>query len=448
MKLAFLALALLTPSLRGTSDWPHWRGPHFNGSTEARNLPVDFDKTHRVKWASALPGPAASTPIVLGDQVFLSSVDEERSQLLALCIDRTSGTIQWQRSVGSGYRPEGADSDIRLHTRSNYASPSAVSDGDHVVFFFGNGDMVTLDLDGNELWSRNLQKEYGDFSFQWTFSASPTLFQGRLYLPILQRDTPVNGRGREGNESFLLALDPETGDEIFKHPRPSNAVKESLESYATPIPFVGKEGRAELLVVGGDVVSGHDPKTGTELWRWGTWNEGHREQWWRLVPSPVVGEGLVLVCAPKRAPVFAVKLGGNGNLGEPGLAWHSEGRANPVSSDVPTPLFYRGKFFVLSDVRETLSCVEPATGNVLWTKEMPGRHLWRASPTGADEKIWCINHHGDVAVFDLEGQILHEASMGDEDDDLIRSSIVVAADHLFIRTNHMLFCIGDDEKTE
>ena len=223
--------------------------------------------------------------------------------------------------------------------------------------------------------------------------------------------------------------------------RPSPARKESLESYATPIPYEGED-RKELIIVGGDVITGHAPETGKELWRWGTWNPGHKEQWWRLVPSPVVGDGVVLACGPKRAPVFAAKLGGEGNLGSQGLAWSSREKG-PVTSDVPTPLYYQDRFYVLSDVRKALSKINPKNGKVEWTVDMPGKHLWRASPTGADGKVWCINHGGTVCVFSADdGELLNTIELGEDGDNQIRSSIAVAHDCLFIRTNSKLFCIG------
>ncbi|TDJ72366.1 MAG: hypothetical protein E2O39_06760 [Planctomycetota bacterium] len=438
-----LLAGVLTLGTATAQDWPNWRGPHYDGSASATGLPIDFDQTKRVAWAAALPGPGAGTPIIHGEHVFVSAIDEQSGRLLALAFDRRTGEELWALDAGSGYRPGGEGSKTGVHDRSNYASPSPVTDGERVLFFYGNGDLVAFTLGGERLWARNLQRDFDDFAFQWTFSATPTIWEGRVFLPILQRDEPVHGRGPDHPRSFLLALDPATGATLYEHPRASDAKKESLESYATAIPYVGPEGRKALLVVGGDVITGHDPATGTELWRWGTWNAGHREMWWRLVPSAVVGAGRVLVCAPKRAPVYAVRLDGSGTLGEDGLAWKSAGRPNPVSSDVPTPLFFEGKFFVLSDVRESLSRVDPATGAVEWTIEMPGKHRWRASPTGADGKIWCLNHHGDVVVVDpKDGTILHEVAMGEEDDDQIRASIAVAHGRLFIRTNTTLFCVG------
>jgi outer membrane protein assembly factor BamB len=217
---------------------------------------------------------------------------------------------------------------------------------------------------------------------------------------------------------------------------------ESLESYATAIPASAK-GREEILLVGGDVITGHDPDTGRELWRWGTWNPGHREEWWRVVPSPVVGSGLALACGPKGAPVCAVRLGGDGVLTDEALAWKSPGRRDPVTTDVPTPLFYDGDFFVLSDLRNALTRVKAQTGEHVWTIELPSDDKWEASPTGADGRIWLMDHGGQVAVVDAaKGAIVHRVLMGEEGDELTRSTIAIADDSLFIRTNTTLFRIG------
>jgi outer membrane protein assembly factor BamB len=433
----FLAPAVLA------QDWPHWRGPAYDGSAAATGLPKQVGKDTHVKWKSALPGPGASTPIVVGERVYLSAVDRDAQELLALCFDRETGALRWRKAAGSGYVPANASSKTALHDRSNYASPSAVADAERVVFFFGNGDLVCYDPEGQEQWRRNLQKDLGDFAFQWTFSASPTLWDGRLFLQVLQRDTPVSGRGKEGAPSLLLALDPRTGETQYAHERPSSARKESLESYATPIPYVGADGRKELLVAGGDVLTGHDPATGKELWRWGTWNEGHRERAWRLVPSVVVGGDVAVVCAPKSAPVFAVKLGTAEDEDQSKrLVWQS-GRRSPVTSDVPTPAYDGTHLYVLSDQRSALSKLDPGDGKILWTTGLSRDFLWRASPTVADGKVFCMNHNGEVVVVDAgSGKALHHAFMAGDDDDQIRASVVVAHDNLFIRTNTTLFCIG------
>ena len=416
-------------------EWPNWRGPAFNGSASpaAKNLPVEFSPAKNIKWSVDLPGASAATPIIFGGNVFVSSVDTKNQTLLALCFDRATGKPKWSHSVGSGYIASGAGDKIRKDDRSNYASPSPTTDGKRVVFFYGNGDLAAFDVAGKKLWQRNLQKEYGDFAFGWTFSSSPLLLNDKLYMQILQGDS-------HDKTSFLLCLNPQTGAEMWKAERPTSAVRESRNAYTTPIPLT-YNGRKELIVAGGDFVTGHDPETGKELWRWGTWNENHREQNWRLVPSPVPGGNVVLVCAPKRAPVYAAKLGGSGTFGADGLAWKSEERG-AVTSDVPTPLFYNNRFYVLSDLRRALSCLDPKTGKPLWSVETPNKQNCWASPTGADGKIYALTLSGTVLVWDATtGKLLAENPCGDPDMD-VRASIAVAGQNLFVRTDNKLYCVG------
>ena len=161
-----------------------------------------------------------------------------------------------------------------------------------------------------------------------------------------------------------------------------------------------------------------------------------------MVPSPVAGDGVILACAPKGGPIYAVKAGSSGALGDAGLAWKSDQQV-AVSSDVPTPLFYLGDFFVLNDLRKSLSRVEPRTGRVKWTVDTPGRAKYEASPTGADGKIYLMNFKGDVVIVDpAKGEVLRTIPMGEEGDDMTRSSVAVAEGQLFIRTNQKVYCIG------
>ena len=429
-----LTLLLLAASSAHAANWPQWRGPTFNGSTDEENLPSEWSQTENVAWTAKLPGAAASTPIIWGDRLFLSGVDAEKDTLQAMCFDRATGKLLWQHDVARGTRKD---------ERSNFASASAVTDGKIVVFFYGNGDLVCFNPDGERLWARNIQDDYGPFAFGWTFSTSPLLFGDKLYMQVLQRDVPARGIGLADrkNESYLLAMNPQTGKTLWQTIRDCEAVAESREAFSTPIPF-SYQGRQELLLLGGDDLSGHDPETGKELWRWGTWN-ANRIGHWRLVPSPVTGGGVVLACAPKRSPVYAVKAGQNGTLDDRAIAWASED-VREVSSDVPTPAFYDGDFFVLSDVRRALSRVEPKTGKVKWTIDTPGAAKYEASPLAADGKIYLINFDGQVAVVDAaDGEVLRTIPMDDPArDEVVRASIVAAHGHLFIRTTRRLYCVG------
>ncbi|WP_197443247.1 PQQ-binding-like beta-propeller repeat protein [Lignipirellula cremea] len=428
-----MLLTLATVAVFGAVDvvqaenWGQWRGPRFDGSSTEKNLPTEFGVDQNVAWKFPLPGPSAGTPVVWDDRVFVSSADLENETLKAYCLDRKSGQLLWERTIGQG---------IAHDTRSNYAAPSPATDGETVIFFYGNGQMLAFDFDGKELWSKNV----GPFAFQWTFSTSPVLYDGKLYLQVLQRDTPVNGRGGKENPSYLLALEPKTGDELWRVLRPSKAQAESLEAFNTPMPYE-YNGRKQILIAGGDALTGHNPETGEELWRWGTWNPqriGH----WRLVPSPIAGDGVVLACAPKKEPIFALPVDKSGLLNDDAILWDSEGE-RPISSDVPTPAFYDGDFFVLSDVSKSLSRVEARTGKVKWTVDTPGRAKYEASPLAGDGKIYALNFDGEAAVFDAgTGKLLQVNALDKPTQGSVRSSIIASQEQLFIRTTTMLYCIG------
>ena len=430
-----LALAVgMTAGGVKAGEWGTWRGPNHNGSTDEKNLPAKFSKTQNVLWSVKMDGPSAGTPVVWGENVFVSSSNPEMERLTANCYDLGTGALKWSHQVAKGHRQD---------NRSNYAAPSPVTDGQVVTFFYGNGGLVTYTLDGEKLWSQNSQEKHGQFAFLWTFSTSPLIHDGVLYMQVLQRDSKVGSKGSDDNRSYLLGLDPKSGRQLWKVYRPAKARSESLEAFSTPIPF-SHNGRDEILIAGGDCLTGHDPKSGRELWRWGTWNPtriGH----WRLVPSPVAGGGVVLACAPKRAPVYAIRAGGKGNISSSGKLWNSEGSRDGVSSDVCTPLFYRGSFFVLyGEGRDKmLSRVDPKSGSIQWATDLKSRSLFRGSPTGADGKIYVQNHAGVVHVIDAKsGRVLHRAEMGEAGDDQTRASVAIAHGRLFIRTNSRLFCIG------
>jgi len=428
-------------------NWSNWRGPHYDGSSDEKGLPVKFSPTEGVRWSAPMPGPSAATPIIWGNSVFVSSTDPQAKQLLAICLDRATGAVRWKQAAGSGYKPAGQGNEIQLEEKSNYASPSPVTDGQRVVFFYGNGDLVAFDMAGKKLWARNLQQDFGDFCFNFTFASSPLLFEGRLYMQVLQRNHPIGPRGKQGAESFLMAMDPATGKEQWRVVRPAPGMEESLEAYTTPIPFTYK-GRKEILIAGGDILTGSDPATGKELWRWATYNQDpedpgsrHRRKDFRLVPSPVAGGGVVLGCGPKTKPVFAVKAGMSGDVTETGNAWHSESRS-VVTSDVPTPLFYRDRFYIASDVKKSLSAVDPKDGKVLWSVPTPTRGAVWASPTAADGKIYAMSLQGEVCVFDSEsGDLLATNPMATDENEL-RSAVAISGGNLFIRTNSRLFCVG------
>ena len=393
-----------------------------------------MEQNGKRRFEHELAGAAAATPIIWEDRVFLSGVDAAKDTLQAMCFDRVGGKLLWNHEVAKGTRRDSG---------SNYASASPVTDGKLAIFMYCNGDLVCFDFAGGRRWARNIQKDYGPFAFYWTIGTSPLLYEGRLYVQVLQRNVPVEGRGLKDrvNEAYLLAIDPQTGKTLWRHVRPSQAAAESRESHTTPIPWLHK-GQSQLLVAGGDALSGHDPATGEERWRWDQWNPS-RTPHWPLIASPVAGGGVALVCVPKGQPVYAIAPDGSGTLGKRTVAWTSR-EAKRVTSEVPTPAYYDGDFFVLSDSRRSLARVASDTGKVKWLISAPGHAKYEASPLAADGKIYLVNFDGQVSVISAaDGRVLRLIAMDQPaDGEMVRASISAAHGQLFIRTTRKLYCIG------
>jgi outer membrane protein assembly factor BamB len=422
-------LLLLTCFARA-ENWPHWRGPFFDGSTRETNLPAQWTKTDNVAWSTPLPGFSGATPIIWDDTIFVSSPDGQKN-LLLFCLERKTGQVRWQKTIATGDRQTG---------RNNAASPSPVTDGRSVFVLFATGDLAAFDFSGQELWRRNLAKDYGRFANMWQYGSSPTLFAGKLYVQVLQQNpVPAQyGHAQDGNpsrESGLLCVDVATGKNLWRQVRPTDAASESQEAYTTPIPYEGRGG-PELLVMGANYVTAHDPQTGRELWRCGGLNV-RGEHHWRTVPSPLAAEGMIIACAPRGDPVLAIKDGGQGLVTDTHVAW----RFNEFPSDCVTPLYYRGKLFVLDGDKQIITCLDPQTGAIKWQGNLGVHEIFRASPTGADGKIYCLSESGTAVVLDAgnEFKILATIPM---DEAPVRSSIAAAHGQLFIRTAKTLYCIA------
>jgi outer membrane protein assembly factor BamB len=402
---------------------------------------VKFSRTEGVAWAADLPGVSASVPAVWGDKVFLTAPIAEEQKLVGLCYDAKTGKELWRRTVSEG--------GPQWDNKSNLASPSPATDGERVVFLFADAVVAAYGLDGSLQWQRDLKQTHGAFATQWTYGSSPLLDGGKLYIQVLQRNEVFDfqgfQKGTPGKDmaSYVLALDPATGKDLWKVVRPSDAVAESLEGFSSPVTH-DVNGQRQLLIVGGDCITGHDANTGKELWRWGTWNTekiGH----WRLVPSVVAGDGIALACAPKKNPVYAVKLGASGTAE---VAWVSDPK--DASSDVSTPAYHDGKFYVLDSDRRSLSCVEAKTGKLVWQGDLGSKAKFEGSPTVADGKVYMTNFWGEVYVARAAGsqfEMLSVNAMGDGskpngDASSVRSSIAVADGALFIRTQDKLFRVG------
>lgn len=426
---AGVVLILLMASAALAMDWPQWRGPYFNGSTRAKGLPASWT-AERIAWVRRLPGPSGATPVIADGRVFVTSTVEGAPEFGALCFDQSTGERLWWRKVGA---------DARRFPRNNMASPSPATDGKRVFFLYADGTLVGFDVEGHELWRRNIEKEYGNLALQFGYSNSPLLYDGRLYVVVFRRNKPYRGQdpGIDGPlDSFLLAVDPATGQTLWKQPRKTDAFDEGMETYMTPIPFE-RDGKVELLATGADFITSHDPQTGEELWRFEYWTDKVRDS--RVIPTLVTGEGLIFGARHKHNPLFALKPPSRDGKGGR-ILWEFGG----PSPDCSTPLFYEGRLYVLDGLkRKTVTCVDPRTGREFWQGRLPGSRPWWASLTAGDGKVYCINEDGLIVVLRAGGgefEVLFETTIDEPD---IQSSIAIADGHLFIRTAENLYCIGD-----
>ena len=422
-----VCLVVSTRVLAG--DWPHWRGPFLNGSSEEQNLPSSWSKTENVVWVVSLPGHSSATPIIANGKIFISSTDKNSGDLFALCLDAKNGKELWRKKVGTSSRKV---------PRNNPATPSPVTDGRRVYFMYGSGELVGMDYEGNILWSRNLDGEYGNISLKYGYSSSPLLFDDRLYILIQRRHTAYRSPESTSLDAFILAVDARTGRNIWKQPRKTDALNESLDSYSSPIPF-NHSGRAEILIIGSDYITSNNPATGKELWRYEYAKEKSTRG--RNISSVVTGEGLIFGVPPRGSlGLLALKSGLEGNLSDDDIGWKFDGPA----PDVSTPLYYKGNIYVLGDRRGgVMTCLDAATGRQKWQGELGGRAPWWASITAGDDKLYCISEAAEAVVLAAdEGRFKILSRIGMEDKP-VQASIAIADGRLYIRTASKLFCISN-----
>lgn len=432
---ALLALWVLPSLSAGANDnWPQWRGPSLNGTSDSTGVPERWSETENVKWKAKLPSWSGSTPAVWGDRIFVTSPSDpsgasearvERkggankkmgADLLLLCLSRKDGSPLWQ------YPLPGINYQIG---KQNMSSPSPITDGKMVWWLTGTGNLTGLSVEGKVVWSHDLQKEYVKFGLNWGYGASPLLFEGMLIVPVL------HGWHNTG-PSYLIAFDASTGKEVWKIERKTDAKKEGPDAYTTPIPMKYPD-HTEIIVVGGDYFTAHDPKTGEEIWRCGGLNP-KQDQFYRAVCSPAVVGQMAFACI-KQGPFVACKGGGKGLVTDTHLAW-----TNKFGCDVPTPVSDGTYLYVLND-GGMLSCYDPATGKAFYERQRLPGGTYDASPLIVEGRIYCTNEKARTTVVATgpEFKVLGENVL---DDDYTLSSIAVSGKEFFVRTSSHLYCIG------
>lgn len=408
-----ICLAALAIFSVAAENWPQWRGPGLNGISNEKDLPVRWTRDENVAWKLPLPSWSGATPIIWGDRIFLNVAEKE--DLSLWCVDRAQGTVLWKKHLAGGNFKIG---------KQNLSSPSPVTDGTSVYAMTGNGIVKGFDFAGHELWARDIQKDYGQFGLNWGYGSSPLLFEDALYIQVL------HGM-KTRDPSYLLRIDKKTGKTVWRVERPTEAVHESPDSYTTPV-VLRYGGKVEIVVSGGDCVTGHDAATGKEIWRGNGFNV-QKDPNYRVIASPVVSDGVIYTPTRIR-PLQAFRAGGHGDITGTHLLW-----AFQNGPDVPTPVTDGTYFYTVND-RGIAWCLDAKTGKEIWGPQRIHKATYSASPVLADGKIYITDEDGVTSVFKAgpKFELVAENSL----DDYTLSSIAISGGQLFIRTAQNLYCIG------
>jgi len=394
-------------------NWPQWRGPNLNGAAVETNLPVRWTATENVTWKLAMSDFSGSTPIIWNDRIFLNVADG--TELYLVAVDRNTGTELWKKHLGSG------NAKVR---KQNMSSPSPVTDGTGVWVMTGTGVLKAFDFSGKELWARDLQQDYGRFGLNWGYASSPLLRKGMLFVEVLhgmKTDDP----------SYVMAIETATGKTRWRVERPTDAVSESPDAYTTPA-LLQYDGKDEIVVSGGDYVTGHDPATGAELWRAGGLNPSKARDH-RIVASPIVADRMIYVPARVR-PLLAFKAGGRGDISVSHLAWVTD-----QGPDVPTPAT-DGKYIYILNDRGVMWCRDAKTGTEQWGNQRVRPGTYSASPVVADGKVYVTSEDGVTTVIEAGPafKVLAENDLAE----YTLSSPAVSDGQIFLRTQKFLYCVG------
>ena len=446
-RIAATPLPPLPAAAPARGAWPSFRGPQASGVADGQALPDRWDvkSGDGILWRTPIPGLAHSSPIVWGDRVFVTTAisrdasatfkpglygdgdaaaDRSRHRFVLYAIDARTGRIAWERVAAE------SEPGNRRHIKNTYASATPATDGRTVVAWFGSEGVHAYDVNGTFRWKVDLGRvdmgAYDIPTFEWGPASSPIIWQD---LVLLQGDTQA--------DSFLLALDVETGETVWKTDR------DELPSWGTPTVIDTPDG-PELVTNASNFIRGYDPRTGREKWRLGRSSK-------ITAPTPIAAGGLAIVAsgrAPER-PIFAVRPGATGDITpapgaatSAGVVWSKTGRG----SYMPTPLAHQGLLYVLGN-NGIFDAYDLATGEEVYRQRAP--HLgsgFSASPVAADGKIYLSGEDGEMVIVAAGREFAHVATnaMGE----LLMATPALSNGVMFVRSARSVTAIGRKGRPE
>jgi len=414
------------------AQWGQWRGPLATGAAPKADPPVEWSEAKNIRWKTKLPGLGHSSPVVWGNLVFVTTAEMTGAkkpftgvtpdgahnnmnplfdhQFAVMAIDRQTGAVAWRRTVATRQPHEST------HESATWASNSPVTDGEHVLSFFGSNGLYCLDTGGRLLWSR----DFGDMQVKHG--------HGEGASPLLHGETVVVNWDHEG-ASLIVALAKRTGVELWRQ------LRDEVTSWATPI-VVTHDGQAQVVVSGTRRVRGYDLKTGAVIWEAGGLPGN-------IVASPVGADGMVFAAGSyEKQTLLAIRLtGAKGELaGTQQIAWQKN-RSTPY---VPSPLLYDGWLYYLRHYQGVLSRVNAKTGDEPSGPFRLGSvfNIY-SSPVAAAGRIYVTDRNGKTLVISNDPE--PKALTLNKLDDRFSASAALVGDAIFLRGEKFLYCIGEKD---
>jgi outer membrane protein assembly factor BamB len=407
-------------------NWPTWRGPTANGIVAQGNPPLKWSEKKNIKWKVSIPGRASSTPIIWGDNIFLTTAvptgkepekkTEKRQRVAAkptipyqfklLCLDKNTGKLNWDVVSKETIPHEGH------HPSSSYAPFSPITDGQSVWVSFGSQGLYCYDIDGNLKWSQNLP----EMKMASTFGeGSSAAIAGDNIVVLLDHE----------GDSKIAAYNKATGKPVWEQKRNEES------SWTTPI-VAEVDGRTQVITPSFHLTYAYDAVTGELIWE----SEGLGDN---AIPMPVVGHGNVYIASGYRSPSLrAIKLGGTGVLNDDEVtAW----KVNKNTPYVSSPLLYDDLIYATRGLSGQISVFDALTGEAYYEKEkMEGMKQIYASPIGVANRVYVAGRKGVTAVIE-HGKKFKVLATNTLDEGCDGSPVVIG-DQLFLKGSEHLYCIA------
>jgi outer membrane protein assembly factor BamB len=416
-RLVTLALfGMSVPSAFADADWPGWRGPAANGSVTQGSYPTHLGATNLL-WKFALPGKGSSTPIVWKERIYVTTPADGQDAVLALDLN---GQELWRTKLG----PE---STAKHRTLGSSCNASPVTDGQRIYVYFRSGTFAAVEFDGSVRWETNLVQKFGREQLFWDQGTSPMVTDAHVVMARLH-----------GGDSWIAGFDKATGDLRWQERRNYKVPSENDNGYTTPILF-DDNGRKALLVWGADHLTAHSAADGKLLWSCDGFNPDGIQNWPAIAMPLVVGKLAIVPVGRddrKQARLYAIKLGGHGDVTDTHRAWKREDTGVFVTS----PAASEGRMYLVRH-RGDLACLDAATGQTVWTDALPrDKASYFSSPVVANGLLYAAREDGVVFVSRVgdKCELLSENPMGER----IVASPALAGGRLLLRGDQHLFCFG------